>query len=112
LGALTPGPVLLGVALEAVFLLFAVAVVAAAATVGRSTLATAGISLGVLLVALPVAGIVKAIGGWLPTTLLTAPAALVTGSAPGGYPKAVAVSVLSTVALLALAAYRSRRREL
>jgi ABC-2 type transport system permease protein len=112
LGALPPGPVLLGVALEAVFLLFAVAVVAAAATVGRSTLATAGISLGVLLVALPVAGVVKAIGGWLPTTLLTAPAALVTGSAPGGYPKAVAVSVLSTAALLALAAYRSRRREL
>jgi hypothetical protein len=32
--------------------------------------------------------------------------------AAGGYPKAVAVSVLSTAALLALAAYRGRRREL
>jgi ABC-2 type transport system permease protein len=112
LGPLPAGRVLFGVALEAVFLMFAVAVVTAAATFGRSTLSTAGISLGVLLVVLPVAGIVKSVGAWLPTTLLTAPAALVTGGAVGGYPKAVAVAVLSTVALLVLAAFRSRRRDL
>jgi hypothetical protein len=63
-------------------------------------------------VALPVAGIVKAVGGWLPTALLTAPAALVTDGAAGSYPKAVAVSVAFTVVLLALAAHRGGRREL
>jgi hypothetical protein len=104
--------VLAGIVLEAVFLVFAVAVVAAAATFARSTLSTAGISLAVLLVALPVAGIVKSVGAWLPTRLLTAPAALVTDTTVGDYSKAVAVSLLTTGALLALAVHRSRTREL
>jgi ABC-2 type transport system permease protein len=112
LGPLPAGRVLLGVALEAVFLVFAVAVVTAAATFGRSTLSTAGISLGVLLVVLPVAGIVKPIGAWLPTKLLTAPAALVTGGSADDYPKAVVMALLAPVGLLVLAAFRSRRREL
>ena len=45
LGALPAHQILPGVVLQAVFLLFAVAVVAAASTVGRSTLSTAGISI-------------------------------------------------------------------
>jgi ABC-2 type transport system permease protein len=112
LGPVAAGRVLVGVVLEAVFLVFAVAVVTAAATFGRSTLSTAGISLVALLVVLPVAGVVKAVGAWLPTRLLTAPAALISDSPTDGYPKAVAVTVLATVALLALGAYRSSRREL
>ena len=112
LGGLRPGQVLAGVAVEAVFLLFAVAVVAAASTFGRSTLSTAGISIGVILLVLPVAGIVKAVGVWLPTRLLTAPAALVTGAAVDDYLRAVAVSVLATVLLLVLAVHRAGRREL
>jgi ABC-2 type transport system permease protein len=112
LGGLPTDRVLAGIMLEAVFLVFAVAVVAAAATFARSTLSTAGVSLAVLLVALPVAGIVKTVGAWLPTRLLTAPAALVTDATVGDYPKAVAVSLLTTVALLALAVHRSRTREL
>jgi ABC-2 type transport system permease protein len=111
LGPLPAGRVVLGAVLAAVFLVFAVAVVAAAATFGRSTLSTAGLSLGLLLIVLPVAGIVDAVGTWLPTTLLTAPAALATGGAAGGYPRAVAVSLLATAGLLVLTAYRTRRRE-
>jgi hypothetical protein len=52
------------------------------------------------------------VAAWLPTKLLTAPAALITGGSADGYPKTVAVAALSTVALLGLAAFRSRRREL
>jgi ABC-2 type transport system permease protein len=112
LGTLPTGRVLLGVILEAIFLVFAVAVVAAAATFARGTLATAGISFAVLLVALPAAGIVKSVGVWLPTKLLTAPAALVTGAGAGDYLRATAVSLAATGALLALALHRSPRREL
>jgi ABC-2 type transport system permease protein len=112
LGPLPAGRVLLGAGLEAVFLLFAIAVVAAAATVGRSTLSTAAVSLAVLLIALPIAGILPAVGTWLPTKLLTAPAGLVNGTPAGDYRPAVAVSLVATVLLLALTARRSRRREL
>lgn len=111
LGRLPAGRVLYGVVLEAVFLVFAVAVVAAAATFGRSTLATAGIALGVLLIVLPVAGIARAVTVWLPTRLLTAAADLVTDATPAGYARAVAVSLAATVALLVLAVRRSARRE-
>ncbi|GAA0808143.1 hypothetical protein [Spirilliplanes yamanashiensis] len=112
LGGLPAGPVLWGVALETVFLLFAVAVVATAATVGRSTLSTAGVSVVVLLVVLPVAGLVHGVGDWLPTRLLTAPAALVTGATTADHLGPVAVALAATVALLALAVRRARAREL
>jgi hypothetical protein len=66
----------------------------------------------VLLVVLPVAGIVPAVGRWLPTELLTAPAGLVNGTPAADYLPALAVASVATVALLALTAWRSRRREL
>jgi ABC-2 type transport system permease protein len=112
LGRLPTGRVLLGVGLEAVFLVFAVAVVAAASTFARGTLATAGIAFAVLLVVLPVAGTVKSVAGWLPTRLLTAPGALVTDAAVADYSRAVAVSLAATVGLLALAVRQAGRREL
>jgi ABC-2 type transport system permease protein len=108
LGRLPAGRLALGVLYEAVFLAFAVAVVAAAATVGRGTLATIGTAIGVLLIALPLAGAVKVVGRWLPTSLMRAPAGLLTGTAATWYLPAVAVSVVATVALLALATVRSR----
>jgi ABC-2 type transport system permease protein len=111
LGGLPADQVLLGVACEAVFVVFAVAVVALAATVGRSALATVGIAVGVLLVALPLAGVVPALHPWLPSTLMTAPAGLLTTTAIDGYLESIAVTLLATVALLALAVRRSRRRE-
>jgi ABC-2 type transport system permease protein len=111
LGGLPPGQVLAGAAVEAVFLVFAIAVVAAAGTFGRSTLATAGISIGVLLLVLPVAGVVTSAAVWLPTKLLTAPAALVTGAAVADYGRPVVVSLVATALLLLLAVHRTGRRE-
>ncbi len=111
LGPLPAGRMLLGVLVEVVFLAFTVAVVAAAATFGRGTTATAGVALVVLLIALPLAGIVKPVARWLPSSLMHAPAGLLTGTAPGGYLPAVVVSVLVTGGLLALATVRARHRE-
>jgi hypothetical protein len=62
----------------------------------------------VLLILLPLAGAVKALGRWLPTSLMRAPAGLLTGTTATWYGPAVAVSVIATVALLALATVRSR----
>ena len=112
LGRLPADRVVEGAALAATFLVFAVAVVAAASTIGRSTLSTVGIAVAVLFVVLPLAGAASVIGPWLPTKLSNAPAALVTGTTAGGYLRPLAVSVAGTVALLAFAVHRSRRRDL
>lgn len=112
LGALPAHQIVPGVVLQAVFLLFAVAVVAAASTVGRSTLSTAGISVVVLLVVLPVAGMVRSLAAWLPTRLLTAPAELVADATVADYLKPVVVAVLATIMLLLFAVHRAGRREL
>ena len=111
LGRLPADRMLLGALYETIFLAFAVAVVAAAATFGRGTLATAGIAVVVLLLVLPVAGIVKPVAHWLPTSLMRAPAAILTGTGPGEYLGAVAVALAATVGLLALATLRARNRE-
>jgi len=112
LGALPAHQILPGIVLQAVFLLFAVAVVAAASTVGRSTLSTAGISVVVLLVVLPVAGMVRSLAAWLPTRLLTAPAELVADATVADCLKPVVVAVLATIMLLLFAVHRAGRREL
>ncbi len=112
LGGLPVAQMLEGVLLEAAFLVFAVAVVAAASAVGRSTLSTVGIALGVLFLVLPIAGVITAVGPWMPTKLSSAPAALLSGTGFGMYLRPLAVSVAATVALLAFAANRARRRDL
>lgn len=112
LGALPARQILSGLVLQAVFLLFAVAVVAAASTIGRSTLSTAGIAVAVLLVVLPVAGLVRNLAVWLPTRLLTAPADLVTDSTLTDFVRPVVSSVLATILLLLFAVHRAGRREL
>src|SRR6266545_1382896 len=71
----------------------------------------AGTAVAVLVIALPLAGIVKPVARWLPSSLMHAPAGLLTGTAPGGYLPAVVVSVLVTGGLLALATVRARHRE-
>lgn len=112
LGDLPVDRVLVGLLCGTLFLLFAVAVVAAAATFGRSTLATVGISVTVLLLVLPIAGIADAVAAWLPSTLMSAPAALVTDPAMPDLLRPVAVSVAVTAGLLILAIRRAGRREL
>ena len=92
-------------------LLVLVVVVAATATVGRSTLATIGTAVVVLLVVLPLAGAVHVVVRWLPTNLVRSPAGLLTGATVTGYLPAVAVSLAATAGLLVLATVRARNRE-
>lgn len=111
IGALPAGPVLLGTLLGAVFLAFALAVVAAVAGFTRSQTATVLGALGALLL-LPAFGVVDAVAVWLPSRLATAVVALTEGQPAGEFLRATLVSLAATAALLALAARRLSRREL
>lgn len=110
LGSLPTGPMLAGLLCAAIYLVFAVSAVTAAASVARSTLGTTGIALGVLL-ALPILGIAGPLHPWLPSTLVTAPVALLGGSTLSDYLPALAIAATSTVVLLAAATSRFGRRE-
>lgn len=104
--------VLAGAAYGAVFLCFVVALVAAVASAAPSVLSTVLISL-VILLAMPLVGIVDAIGQWMPTHL---PAAL--ASLPGGetsitdYAGAAALTMAATVVLFEMAVRIAANREL
>ena len=111
LGGLPTGRLLFGTLGEIVFLAFTVATVAAAATFTRSTLGTVGTTAVVLLLILPLAGAVPPARPWLPGTLMRAPGALVDGAPISDYLGPLAVCVLATAALLALAVHRARDRE-
>jgi ABC-2 type transport system permease protein len=111
LGAPPAAGLLAGSLCGATYLAFAVAVTALAASVVRSTLATAGIALAVLLL-LPVGGAVHAIGNWLPSTLASAPASLLTGAQRlPHYLPTFAVTVAVSAAALAVTVLRLRARE-
>jgi ABC-2 type transport system permease protein len=110
--ALDAGAMLAGIGCGAVYLAFAVAVTALAASLVRNTLATAGIALAVLLL-LPIAGTVRAAGAWLPTTLATAPGDLLTRAHPlAHYLPTFAVTVAAGAVALAVAVLRLRAREI
>jgi hypothetical protein len=96
----------------ATYLAFAVAVTALVASMVRSTLATAGVTLAVLLL-LPIAGTLRAINNWLPTTLATAPIDLLDGTHQlSHYLPAFAVAVAVSAAALAIADLRLRTRDI
>jgi ABC-2 type transport system permease protein len=111
IGPLPTGPMLLGTALGAVYLAFAIAVVALVAGYTRSQATTVFGALGVLL-AFPIIGIIDPIQPWLPSTLLTAIAALIEGAPAGEFTRALGTALLATAALLAAAARRFAHREL
>jgi hypothetical protein len=91
---------------------FAVAVTALAASMVPSTLATVGITLAVLLL-LPIAGTLRAVDRWLPTTLATAPVDLLNGTHRlSHYLPTLAVAVAVSAAALAIAVLRLRTREI
>ncbi len=79
IGSLPVAGTLAGILCGAAYLAFAVAVTALAASMARSTLATVGIALAVLLL-LPTVGTFHAIANWLPSTLVNAPVGLVSGA--------------------------------
>lgn len=102
IGSLSATRVLAGVSCGAVYLAFAVAVTALAASFARSTIATAGIAFMILLV-LPILGTVHVIARWLPSALVNAPVDVVNGTHQFGYfwPAFVVAAVASSAALAA-----------
>jgi ABC-2 type transport system permease protein len=111
IGALPVGGVALGLLCGSVYLVFAVAVTAAAASLARSVLGTVGVALGFLLL-LPVAGVLPSVHSWLPSSLAGAPVDLVAAGGFAGHLRAVAVALVAAAALLGLASHRLQRREI
>ena len=95
LGSPPAGAMLAGLLCGAVYLIFAVSVAAAAASVTRSTLGTVGVALGILL-ALPVLGMAGPRRAWLPSTLVAAPIALLGSSTLGDYLPALVIAAIGT----------------
>lgn len=87
-----------------------VAVVTMAASLARSVLGTVGLAVGFLLV-LPIAGTIPAVHRWLPSSLATAPVDLLGPAELVDYLPALAVAVVASGALVALALRRLQRRE-
>jgi ABC-2 type transport system permease protein len=111
LGPLPWARVALGAGLGVVYLAFVVALTAAAASRTTSVLATVAFTV-ITLVGLPLAGIVEAIGRWLPSHLVGALDGLARGEPAGDYGPATAMAVLTTAVLLVAAGRGLRRREL
>jgi ABC-2 type transport system permease protein len=111
LGAPSPGGMTAGIGLASVFLAFAVAGTALAASLVRGVLATAGVTVVALLL-MAVVGNIPAIGRWLPTTLLSAGPALLKGKEIVDFLPAAGVTVVATAAALVLAVRGMARREL
>jgi ABC-2 type transport system permease protein len=104
------GAMLAGLLCGSVYLVFAVSVATAAASVARGTLAAVGVTVAVLL-GLPLLGLAGPLHPWLPSTLLTAPVALLTHANLGDYLPALATAAAGSALLLALATSRLARRE-
>jgi ABC-2 type transport system permease protein len=111
IGHLPAGQMAAGVLCEWIYLTFAVAITAAAASVTRSAIGTAGLSLAALLV-LPLVGIVHAVHDWLPSTLVSAPYDLLTGEHLAHFLPSAAVTVAASALALAITTGRLRAREL
>jgi ABC-2 type transport system permease protein len=111
IGRLPVGAVLGGMGCGAVYMAFAVAVTALAASVVRSVLGTVALALGIMLV-LPVASLFHAISNWLPSALVNAPVDLANGTQhlPHFLP-ALLVTAAAGALALAVAVRRFRSRE-
>lgn len=112
IGSLPAGAVFAGYLCATTYLAFAVAVTAMAASVVRSTLASTGIALAILLV-IPITGTFRAIHDWLPSTLVSAPVDLLDGAHElAHYLAAFAVAVAVSAAALVIAVRRLGSREI
>jgi ABC-2 type transport system permease protein len=111
LGPLPADAMVLGTVLGALYLAFAVAVVAAIAGVLRSVPGIALASLGVLIV-LPVFGLVPAVEVWLPSQLFASIAGLIEGDGAGEYLRSTLVTLVVTPLLVWIAMARYDAREL
>ncbi len=111
LGPLPAGPMLAGLLCEWLYLAFAVAVVAAASSVARTTVGTVGLGLGAL-IALSIAGTVDVVHDWLPTSLAGAPVAVLGPDTLADYLPTIIVTALASAALVAFTVHRLQRREI
>lgn len=110
LGSLPIGAVLAGLLCGSLYLVFAVAVVAAAASVDRSTIGTVGIALTTLIL-LSIIGGLGVVHDWLPSTLAGAPVAVLTGGGLQEFLPAMAAAAGLSVLLVVVAVTGLRRRE-
>lgn len=111
IGGLPAGPVLLGIAIGWLFIIFVVALVTAVAGWARTTLGTVMAAVVVLLV-LPLAGVADAIGRWLPSHLVGAVEDLPTGGAASDYVGSATVTLILSGLLIWLGLIGAKRREL
>lgn len=111
LGGLPAGAMLIGTVYGALYLAFAVAVLAVVGAFARGTLPTVFAGLAALLV-LPLIGALPPIQPWLPSHLVGAIVALIEGAPASDYLRAAAVTVVVTPLALVVAAHRLGQREL
>jgi ABC-2 type transport system permease protein len=112
IGSLSVAGLFAGILCGAVYLAFAVAVTALATSLTRNTLASAGMTLAILL-ALPLLADVHAISRWVPSALVGAPADLAAGAYQlSHYLPALAVAVVAGAAALALGSRQLQSREI
>ncbi len=111
MGSLPIGGWALGTMLGSLYLVFAIAVVAAVAAKAKSVLVTVMITVGVLL-ALPIVGIAPEIAEWLPSHLIGAIDGLVREAAFSDYLRSIVVTLGLIAGSLWLAVHWAARREL
>jgi ABC-2 type transport system permease protein len=111
LGRVPAIDMLAGIAYGALFLGFAVAVAALVAAVARGVLATAGVTL-VMLLAMAILDGLTRLGRWLPTHLAGAMPELVGGAEIGDYLPAAAITLGLTLGAVSGAIALAGRREL
>jgi ABC-2 type transport system permease protein len=111
LGELPSAAMLLGMLLTSIYLAFAVAVTAVAASFARSPLVIVPLAAGLLIV-LPLLSLISALRDWLPSLLLGSLVGLVSGVPPAEYLQPALVTLTATAVLLWLAATRLQHREL
>ncbi len=110
IGSLPAGPMFEGMACGAVYLIFAVALSALAASLVKNTLGAVGLTV-VLLLTLPIAASDPHLKNWLPSTLVNAPVVLLTGTRLTHFVPALIVSLVASALLLTSAVVRLRGRE-
>ena len=111
IGALPVGTMLEGTVLGALYLVFAVAVVALSASFARSVVGTIGVAVAALL-ALPIMGLVRGIGPWMPSELVGALDSLLRGGSLADFTRGVLVTLAAIPAALLWAFRRLEHREL
>jgi ABC-2 type transport system permease protein len=111
LGHVNPGRYLVGIAFTVVYLWFAVAIVALAASLARSVAGTAAAAIAFLL-GLPILGSLEVLRPWLPSTLLHAQVAMARTNPVSDYLAAAVVAMAAAATAIVVALLRFRSREI